>query len=427
MAAHACRGRDDSNFVEHLNGYFNLAFLSLRDDRAKPKGSRDPLGFELVWTHFGRRLIGNLTTITSSLTNFAVALLGFHWTNELYPAEADQRQTKLVREHFLRYEQLVGYLRYLAGDKDILGVTRVSRRLEDHQFEIRLGLGPNEQILSDQASYGLWGLYSTALAQTGLVKGESRMPSGLGLELAQVMEGKLDKEQLLQAMRSEQPLNVDELSRWSQTFQPAINDTNTQDQLLHALMNGADHDGIQRELWRCTQEVFADEDLTPSVPVFIERIKAITENETLISRLADIQSIERLLVAANNIFHYCRRKDGESCEKITDALREYDYRHIRTDLSLDSLPRGQHLERIRSNLVNHDTFAALRSIFELNRTVMEQRDGAPWVEQEPGGTLRVRVKSEVDQLRHQQQIESEWDYDYFFSSYLQIASKALRV
>ena len=65
--------------------------------------------------------------------------------------------------------------------------------------------------------------------------------------------------------------------------------------------------------------------------------------------------------------------------------------------------------------------------FELNRTVMEQRNGAPWVERDTNSTLRVRVKSEVDQLRRQHQIESEWDYDYFFSSYLQIASKALRV
>ena len=38
-----------------------MAFLSLLDERAKPKGSRDPLGFELVWSHFGRMVIGNLT------------------------------------------------------------------------------------------------------------------------------------------------------------------------------------------------------------------------------------------------------------------------------------------------------------------------------------------------------------------------------
>ena len=95
-----------------------MPFLSLLDDRAKPKGSRDPLGFELVWTHFGRQVIGNLTTITSSLNNFAVALLGFHWTNELH-AHLPQNQRQFhIRESFLRYEQLTGYLRHLGSSRN---------------------------------------------------------------------------------------------------------------------------------------------------------------------------------------------------------------------------------------------------------------------------------------------------------------------
>ena len=59
-----------------------MPFITLLDDRARPEGSRDPLGFELVWSYFGRKVVGNLTTITSSIENFAVALLGFHWANQ---------------------------------------------------------------------------------------------------------------------------------------------------------------------------------------------------------------------------------------------------------------------------------------------------------------------------------------------------------
>jgi hypothetical protein len=93
-----------------------LAFLSVLDDRAKPKGSRDPLGFELVWTHYGRRVIGNLTTVTSSLNNFAVALVGFKWANELCAHFPDGERQAKIREIFLRYEQLTGYLRFLADN-----------------------------------------------------------------------------------------------------------------------------------------------------------------------------------------------------------------------------------------------------------------------------------------------------------------------
>jgi hypothetical protein len=73
-----------------------MAFLSLIDERVKPKGSRDPLGFELVWSYFGRKVIGNLTTITSSMDNFAVALLGFYWANQLSPYGANIRTSRMI-------------------------------------------------------------------------------------------------------------------------------------------------------------------------------------------------------------------------------------------------------------------------------------------------------------------------------------------
>jgi hypothetical protein len=60
-----------------------MAFLSLLDERTKPKGFRDPLGFELVWSYFGRKVIGNLITISPSMDNFVVALLGFYLANLL--------------------------------------------------------------------------------------------------------------------------------------------------------------------------------------------------------------------------------------------------------------------------------------------------------------------------------------------------------
>ena len=124
-----------------------MAFLSLLDDRAKPKGSRDPLGFELVWTHYGRRVIGNLTTITSSLNNFAVALLGFCWANEMHAKLPESEKQGRIRETFLRYEQLAAYLRFLANDREFMGITRVSHRMEDDNTRVSFGLGAEQPRL----------------------------------------------------------------------------------------------------------------------------------------------------------------------------------------------------------------------------------------------------------------------------------------
>ncbi|MFT6735287.1 MAG: hypothetical protein ACJAS9_003492 [Polaribacter sp.] len=46
--------------------------------------------------YFARKVVGNLTTVTSSLENFTVAVLGFHWANELANkvSQEDKRKNK---------------------------------------------------------------------------------------------------------------------------------------------------------------------------------------------------------------------------------------------------------------------------------------------------------------------------------------------
>ena len=181
-----------------------MPFLSLLDDRAKPKGSRDPLGFELIWTHYGRQVIGNLTTITGSLTNFAVAILGFKWANDLHAHLPEAEQQAEIRDTFLRYEQLAAYLRYLSDDTQIMGITRVQQRMEDKRSRIGFGVGSDAQILSDQASYGLWGLYSSAMRDTGLVQGDNRTPAQTGLAIAEKIEARLDQSHFIDIFSSDE-------------------------------------------------------------------------------------------------------------------------------------------------------------------------------------------------------------------------------
>ena len=56
-------------------------FLTSIDPRAAIKGSRDPLGIQSIWTRMGRRVVGNLTTITTSTRDFTTTLLGY-WLAE---------------------------------------------------------------------------------------------------------------------------------------------------------------------------------------------------------------------------------------------------------------------------------------------------------------------------------------------------------
>lgn len=405
--------------------YREIAFLSLLDNRAKPKGSRDPLGFELVWTHYGRLVIGNLTTVTSSLNNFAVALLGFRWANEINVNVSPKDKQQRVRETFLRYEQLAGYLRYLADDKEIMGVTRVTKRMGIDSQDVSFGLEASEQILSDQASYGLWGLYSTAAAESGLISDDIRLPTQLGNSIAEQIERSIDKEAIIDIFTGNQSRHRDQLRKHASPFVKAINEKSIRTELLHALMEGNSSHAVQTDLWLITQNLAKEQAQIGSLTEFIQQIKQRTSNAQLNTRLDDIEAIERLLVAANNLFHYCRQEDGESLHNVLDKVGDrYRYNHLPAVLDFSAVPRGGLLSSINTALRSNDTATAIRHIFELNKVVMEQRSGAPWVEIEASGKLRVRVPTEGYSLRTQEQLEVKWDYDYFISSFLRIASQA---
>ncbi|TGD72251.1 hypothetical protein E4634_16175 [Mangrovimicrobium sediminis] len=406
-----------------------MPFLTLLDERAKPKGSRDPLGFEMVWTYFGRRVISNLTTITSSLENFATALLGFKWCNELNSHYPEHERYLKIQESFLRYEQLAGYLRFLGRDHKIMGITRVRKRLEDPNRAITFGLGAGQLILSDQASYGLWGLYSTALRDTGLVSGERRELTAHGQEIAGQIERKLGQNKrdiLIEIFTSNSRFGDDEINAYSSSFVRAINNRTAREALRDALLTGNPGHEVQAEVWRVTQKIAGSSIRNMTLQRFIDELRKHTTLDRLADYLTDIEHVERLLVAANNIFHYCRRKDGESLDTILSELKgRYRYDHLPRELDLSGVPRGEALNEILDALHRGDQARVVEQILQLNSAVMEQRGGAPWVEVESGRTLRVRVPSETVELKNQAELESAWDYDYFIDSYMRVANDGL--
>ncbi|QEP41775.1 hypothetical protein D5085_00610 [Ectothiorhodospiraceae bacterium BW-2] len=406
-----------------------MPFLSLLDNRAKPKGSRDPLGFELVWSHFGRKVIGNLTTITSSMDNFAVALLGFLWANQLVTVEEECERHKKIREIFLRYEQLTGYIRYLGKAQDIMGVTRVQKRILDESFKLTLGLGMEQQILSDQASYGLWGLYSTAARDTGLVEGNNRAVTPLGRSIADAIVKQLGEasEELYKLIGLNKTLDRGQLEQIAPTFMKAIHHQSVQQPLLNALMSGSDPHAIQNELWHITKQLYRDKGETIGETAdFVSEVLKTKPSAELTQSLHEIMSIERILVAANNIFHYCRRKDGEHLDSIFKTLDgHYSYAYLPKNVPDTDFPRRDTLRSILEAFQHNDSRRVVSEVLSLNKSVMQQRSGAPWVELESGDTLRVKVKSEKAELRQQEELEQKWDYDYFIGSFVKIAHQNL--
>ena len=418
-----------------------MAFLSEWDDREKPKGSRDPLGFELVWSHYGRKVIGNLRTVTGSLENFSVALLGFYWANELNATSVGtaKERSQRIKETFLCYEQLAGYLRYIhktrtnTEDKgeSILGSRRIKERI-DNREPITLGSEAKHQILSSQAALGLWGLYYSAMRDTGLVKDDDRGLTDNGKEIAQLIEQKLgsDADELKKLLEKNTKLVREDLEKQCKKFFDAIRCDEACRKLLENLMKGsnkAKQSDVQFALWKATQLCLKEGPIKEEgkwlQESFIRKIKKKTQNEDLKKRFIDIESVERLLVVINNLFRYCQRKNGAELSEVVKEIsnKKYDYAKLPESNQLKGAPFDEKLEAIRNGLVNNNVEQVITKILELNEDVMKDRGGASWVEIEKNNTLLVRVPGETAELLDKKELQTRWDYSYFLYSYLAIA------
>ena len=87
-------------------------FLTLEDTNARIHGSRDPLGAQPVWASFGRNVVTNLTTVTTSIREFTVLLIGRLCAEKMIAKGTAGEQDAL--SIFLRAEQIGSYARHLA-------------------------------------------------------------------------------------------------------------------------------------------------------------------------------------------------------------------------------------------------------------------------------------------------------------------------
>src|SRR5688572_42013 len=133
-----------------------VPFLTDIDPQIAVKGSRDPLGIQTIWARLGRHVVGNLTTVSTSVRDFTTLILGYYFTERVASEFGGDGDLPV----FLRWEQLAAYARgEINGDWAFRGVERVKKNLQDGA-PVRLGTSATAQILSNQKTYGLWGLYT---------------------------------------------------------------------------------------------------------------------------------------------------------------------------------------------------------------------------------------------------------------------------
>ncbi|MES3021461.1 MAG: hypothetical protein V4857_07725 [Pseudomonadota bacterium] len=392
-----------------------FTILSTLDDRERPKGSRDPLGAEASWSFFGRKIVGNLTTITSNLENFMVALLCCHHAHNQNPI-ADQ-----ARERYLRAEQVAAYLRIAAGaNGGILGITRAKRNFE--QGKTRLGTVAQAQLLSNQAAYGLWGLYSTALEAADLIHQPDRRVSAAGQVLVDALIGELGVHGWgeFTALASAPELDKPRVAKLAGKFVSTLRSPVLRERVASALLAYQRDCALQQELFPLAQQFVSSNEVhgRKFCTWMLERADI---SDALAVTMRRIGSLDPLLKLADIIMLWAQTKNEVDLDEMATLLQPcLQELSLGTEWQAESqLPHFGFLKRLHGAACAGNARDALDAVLKQNKSLMKARGGAAWIEADSVGKLKVRVKNDNPQnLSSLKNLKASWRYDYFLYSFL---------
>jgi hypothetical protein len=430
-------------------------FLTQLDSRAAIKGSRDPLGVQPIWTRLGRHVIGNLTTVSNSVRDFTVLLMGCY----LVEAVADAGGTEGDVATFLKWEQLAAYSRaHINDDRSFRGTERTRSRLAD-SGRLRLGADSGAQILGNQKIYGLWGLYTVPAKSSGLLEGDPMRLTAAGRTIvekslcpilaragAKMLNSLVDR---LRAKESYLDRAADvglmtAVAEFLKGVRP-LERTIYRDHLLYG--GPADRNPSRGTQGR--QQLFAEllvatlqeDDWRPSpegILVLAQRARAReTEvGQQLARRLERIRTAELLLAPAVEMFDYVLSCDDQPRTKIAQDITHHWGRLFRETIDVaniealkselrsfandDSGTRWVGLARALHDANYED---AIDLLLAQNAAVMQARSAAaPWAQMRDG-KLAVRFRDQPStRLPAAEAIPGLWRHAYFIESLRFIAA-----
>ncbi len=429
-------------------------FFTDIDSRAAIKGSRDPLGAQPIWVHFGRQVIGNLTTVSSSSRDFAILLLGYYFVERLREEGCGEGDVAT----FLKWEQLANYVRaFKNGVSGFRGTERVTARLEEDRGRITLGASREQQILADQKIYGLWGLYSTPARASGLVQAQPA-------RLTPVARAFVEATYISPLRRShnlDQQI-VEHLSRKRATIDltagvgqrltealgkillPGLNNAEKEFLRTHLLVaEGTDStDGAQPLLAEMLnkRKSFQYGDMGLHLLRDLHKQSVESGHYALSQRLRKIVVSECLIAPATAIFSYLLSLDGETIDTVGDRMRQIwgpspavqsrdDVSGIEGDLELatgDVAGAAARLLEFAGSLHVGDYAGCIRTLVQHSAEVMKRRHAsAPWVTIEKN-RLNVSIRDQRETLPDRDTLPHYWRFTYFISSLAQIEADTRR-
>lgn len=430
-------------------------FLTDLDPRARIKGSRDPLGFQPLWSALGREVVDNLTTVTVSLRGFTTVVLGFYHVDRLI--EEEKIPPEKYTDTFLKFEQLAAYSRVAWRDDpatdhydedEIRGILRVMRNLSERS--VHISAQQKHQILSSQRMYGLWGLYTVASRSSGLLNPEQiRLSPGAKEFVESEYLPRLGPQTMsiyrfLERDRDFEPKGKDsKLSKAiSGLMGPRLSKAEQQFYQYHLLYSGKE-EGIQQRVWKNMYRIYDAGTVSREDPFsytdlseLIKQSRASGDHD-LVTRFEHIKHLESVIAPAARLFSFLLSRNGQSIDATSEEMKSI-WGHTLEALDLPGFRDGllsagkatnaEEVERLvvlADQLRKADYRSAIETIYEQNRSVMQERGAGPWITIEKG-KLEVRLSEEPRELPARGELRALWANSYFLSSLKRIGNHTMK-
>jgi hypothetical protein len=416
-------------------------------------GSRDPLGLVPVWGTFGRKVVENLTTASNSARGFTTLLLGLYFAERVSESESDRHATRLAT--FLKFEQLAGFARYICNDDaNFRGITQVKRRWEEgNGRRITIGAAQKLQILSNQKTYGLWGLFITPAIDSGLVIRKDLSLTPIAREIIEdyylpaFRHGGIDQASQLLGILERERRDLEPVGKHERLFRslaevlrPKFDNKERAFYHEHLVLGG---DEAQKRGWQPRFSDLMDDTLEPGEPFDHASLCAVVDSirkpadAPLREHLVRIRDLEALLVASANLFAFLQQRENAKISDTVTELRKAwgkGLKHLRPNALEEMQPdidavfgdaaAGARFVQLGSSLRKGDFEAAIDQVLDHNRFMMSARNGSqPWI-QRVAGKLDVRYRDGTPTvLATPTELATAWQSTFYINSMKYVADQ----
>ena len=388
-----------------------MYYFTALDPNFRIKGSRDPLGFQSIWSAKGRNVVAYLSTVSQNLRDFMILAYATHFYR--------YRDDRYFLNFFLKFEQACAFARKLYNEEDSFnGAIFVAKNLEDRKTDnaFPCSLSPRNTILSNQRAYGIYGKYIRPFRDTGIARDDS---------FHDIMDKAFDKcdsnhlksiiERLIH--EKEAVLNASDLEEIARLI---VSPTPEERELYrNYLLKVPDRDHPQNNLYH----VLKNSNISDSeyhLYGFIHTLDDHPETgEKLRNALKEIEHNEKVLYPLNRGFTYMLNtphwnKGDIERDPVLDDIRTAAEEDFLTSDNVTQLLEIYGLDKPRK----------IEQIVERNRYICEKRGYRAWIEQENGGynILYGENGKHIDSIDYM----NGHEYPYFIPTYLNLFNQIER-